>query len=146
MLKGLFDPGYKEFKRCRKLAEVIDRLAPEYKKLSDAELKAKTDEFRTRLQYGATLEDILVDAFATVREAATRVLGLTPFKVHLMGAIAMHGGNIAEMKTGEGKTLTSTLTAYLNALSGEGVHIVTVNEYLASLTPRKWGNFLNGWV
>jgi len=145
VLKGLFDPGYKEFKRCRKLAEVIDRLAPEYKKLSDAELKAKTDEFRTRLQYGATLEDILVDAFATVREAATRVLGLTPFKVQLMGAIAMHGGNIAEMKTGEGKTLTSTLTAYLNALSGEGVHIVTVNEYLASRDATEMGELFK-WM
>ncbi|NLH55074.1 MAG: preprotein translocase subunit SecA [Acholeplasmataceae bacterium] len=145
MFKSLFDPGYRELKRCRKLAEVIDALAPEYKKLTDAELKAKTEEFRARLKAGETMEDILVEAFATVREAATRVLGMTPFKVQLMGAIAMHGGNIAEMKTGEGKTLTATLTAYLNALPGEGVHIVTVNEYLAK-RDAEWMGALFKWL
>lgn len=145
MFKSLFDPGYKEFKRCRKLAEVIDALAPEYKKLSDAELKAKTDEFRARLKNGETLDDLLVEAYATVREAATRVLGMTPFKVQIMGAIAMHGGNIAEMKTGEGKTLTSTMTAYLNALPGEGVHIVTVNEYLAQRDATEMGQLFK-WL
>lgn len=145
MFKSLFDPGYKEFKRCRKIAEVIDALAPEYKKLSDAELKAKTDEFRARLKNGETLDDLLVEAYATVREAATRVLGMTPFKVQIMGAIAMHGGNIAEMKTGEGKTLTSTMTAYLNALPGEGVHIVTVNEYLAQRDATEMGQLFK-WL
>lgn len=145
MFKSLFDPGYKELKRCQKLADAIDALAPEYRKLSDAELQAKTEEFRARLRAGATLDDLLIEAFATVREASTRVLGMTPFKVQLMGAIAMHGGNIAEMKTGEGKTLTATMTAYLNALPGEGVHIVTVNEYLAK-RDAEWMGSLFRWL
>src|SRR5690554_3470021 len=145
VLKGLFDPGYKELKKISKIADKIDALADDYKQLSDEELKGKTIEFRNRLQNNETLEDILVEAFATVREAATRVLHMTPFKVQLMGAIAMHNGNIAEMKTGEGKTLTSTLVAYLNALSGEGVHIVTVNEYLAS-RDAEWMGELFKWL
>jgi preprotein translocase subunit SecA len=139
VFKGLFDAGYKELKRISKIANKIEDLAPEYKLLTDDELKGKTEIYRERYQAGETLDDLLVEAFATVREAATRVLGMTPFKVQLMGAIAMHGGNIAEMKTGEGKTLTSTLTAYLNSLSGEGVHIVTVNEYLADRDAREMG-------
>ena len=138
-LKGLFDSGYKELKRVEKIADKVCALAEDYKKLTDDELKAKTVEFRERLKNGATLDSILVEAFATVREAATRVLGMTPFRVQLIGALAMHGGNIAEMKTGEGKTLTSTLVAYLNALPGEGVHIVTVNEYLASRDAEEMG-------
>ena len=138
-LKGLFDSGYKELKRVEKIADKVCALAEDYKKLTDDELKAKTVEFRERLKNGATLDSILVEAFATVREAATRVLGMTPFRVQLVGALAMHGGNIAEMKTGEGKTLTSTLVAYLNALPGEGVHIVTVNEYLASRDAEEMG-------
>lgn len=145
MLKGLFDPGYKELKRVRKIADKIDALAPEYNKLTDDELKAKTEIFKKRYQDGESLDSLLVEAFATVREAATRVLKMTPFKVQLMGAIAMHGGNIAEMKTGEGKTLTSTLTAYLNALTGEGVHIVTVNEYLASRDATEMGELFK-WL
>lgn len=145
MFKSLFDAGYRELKRVMKLADRIDALAEEYKKLSDADLKAKTDIFRQRLSAGETLDDILIEAFATVREASTRVLGMTPFKVQLMGAAAMHGGNIAEMKTGEGKTLTATLTAYLNALPGEGVHIVTVNEYLASRDAREMGELFK-WL
>ena len=119
MFKSLFDTGYKELKRIRKIADKIDALAPEYKKLTDEELKAKTPEFKARLAKGETLDDILIEAFATVREASTRVLKMTPFYVQLLGALAMHGGNIAEMKTGEGKTLTSTLVAYLNALEGK---------------------------
>ena len=145
MFKGLFDSGYKELKRVSKIADQIDALSEEYKKLTDDELKAKTPYFQEQIQNGKTLEDIMVDAFATVREAATRVLHMTPFKVQLMGALAMHGGNIAEMKTGEGKTLTSTLVVYLNALSGKGVHVVTVNEYLARRDATEMGE-LYKWL
>ena len=144
-LKSLFDAGYKELKRVEKIADEIDALADEYKKLSDDELKAKTPYFKEKLANGATLDDIQVEAFATVREASTRVLGMTPFKVQLEGALAMHGGNIAEMKTGEGKTLTATLVVYLNALSGEGVHVVTVNEYLARRDATEMGVLYN-WL
>ena len=143
--KKMFDSGYKELKRVEKIADKIDALADDFKKLTDEELQNKTVEFRERLKNGETLDDILVEAFATVREAATRVLHMTPFKVQLMGALALHGGNIAEMKTGEGKTLTSTLVAYLNALPGEGVHIVTVNEYLASRDAREMGELFK-WL
>ena len=145
MFKGLFDPGYKEYKKIIKVAEEIDALAGEYKKLSDEELQAKTPMFKEKLAAGATLEDIKIDAFATVREAATRVLGLTPFLVQIAGALAMHNGNIAEMKTGEGKTLTSTMVVYLNALEGKGVHLVTVNEYLASRDAHDMGQ-LYTWL
>lgn len=139
MFGKLFDPTYKEFKKCSKVAEAVVALEDEYKKLTDEELKAKTPEFKQRLEKGETLDDIMVEAFATAREAASRVLGLTPFKVQIIGAAAMHFGNIAEMKTGEGKTLTSVLVAYLNALPGKGVHIVTVNEYLASRDATEMG-------
>ena len=139
MLKKLFDPTYKEYKKCEKLAEKVLLLEEEYKALSNEELQGKTKEFRTRLEAGETLDDILVEAFATAREAADRILGLRAFKVQVIGAAAMHFGNIAEMKTGEGKTLTSVLVAYLNALGGEGVHIVTVNEYLASRDAEEMG-------
>lgn len=145
MFKKLFDPGYKELKRIEKIAEKVDALADEYRKLSDDELKAKTPYFRERIANGETMDNILVDAFATVREVSTRVLGMTPFKVQIMGAVAMHGGNIAEMKTGEGKTLTSTMVAYLNALEGNGVHIVTVNEYLAGRDAEEMGA-LHKWL
>src|SRR5437016_4729751 len=110
----------------------INALEPEYEKLSDAELRAKTTEFRERLAKDETLDDLLVEAFATVREAAKRTLGQRPFDVQLMGGIVLHRGMIAEMKTGEGKTLVSTLPVYLNALTGNGVHVVTVNDYLAT--------------
>lgn len=139
MFGKLFDPTYREFKKCSKVAEAVVALEDEYKKLTDEELKAKTPEFKQRLEKGETLDDIMVEAFATAREAASRVLGLTPFKVQIIGAAAMHFGNIAEMKTGEGKTLTSVLVAYLNALPGKGVHIVTVNEYLASRDATEMG-------
>ena len=139
----LFDPANKELKRCEKIADKVIALGAEYKALSEEELKNKTVLFRERLAKGETLEDIMVEAFATAREAATRVTGMTPFKVQIIGAAVMHFGNVAEMKTGEGKTLTSVLVAYLNALSGKGVHIVTVNEYLASRDAEEMGAIHN---
>ena len=132
LLKILFDHEYKELKRFRALADQVMALDEEYTKLTDTELQNKTEEFRERLKKGETLDDILVEAFATAREAAYRVIGEKHFYVQILGGLAIHYGNIAEMKTGEGKTLTSVLPAYLNALTGEGVHIITVNEYLAS--------------
>ena len=131
ILKKLFDHEYKELKKFSILADKVEALDDAYQKLSDYELKAKTDEFKNRLKEGETLDDILPEAFATVREASYRVIGLKPFYVQILGAIALHYGNIAEMKTGEGKTLVATMPAYLNALTGDGVHIITVNEYLA---------------
>ena len=133
---GLFNKIFgsysdRELKRIYPIADAIERLDGEYSKLSDDELRAKTDEFKTRLGKGETLDDILPEAFAAVREAAWRVLGMKPFRVQLIGGIVLHQGRIAEMKTGEGKTLVAVLPAYLNALTGEGVHIVTVNDYLA---------------
>lgn len=131
MFKKLFDSGYKELKRCEKIAKQVFSYEDEMAKLSDDELKAKTAYFKDLLKNGKTLDDILPEAYAVVREAAYRVIQKKPFFVQVCGAIAIHGGNIAEMKTGEGKTLTAVMPAYLNALSGNGVHIVTVNEYLA---------------
>jgi preprotein translocase subunit SecA len=121
----------REVKKIAPIVDKIESLEGEYKALSDAELRAKTDELKGRLAEGATLDDILPEAFATCREAADRVLGMRPYRVQLIGGIILHQGRIAEMKTGEGKTLVATLPAYLNALAGEGVHIVTVNDYLA---------------
>ena len=120
-----------ELKRIYPIVDAIETLDPEMQKLSDEELKDKTREFKERLAAGETLDDILPEAFATVREAASRVLGMKHYRVQLIGGIILHQGRISEMKTGEGKTLVSTLPAYLNALTGEGVHIVTVNDYLA---------------
>lgn len=121
----------RELKRYFKIVEEINALEPRISKLSDEELKAKTDEFKERLTKGETLDDILTEAFATVREAAKRTLGMRHFDVQIVGGIVLHEGKIAEMKTGEGKTLVATLAAYLNALEGKGVHLVTVNDYLA---------------
>ena len=121
----------RELKSIYPIVDKITALEDEYKALTDAQLQAKTPEFKARLQNGETLDDILPEAFAAVREAADRVLGMRPYPVQLVGGIVLHQGRIAEMKTGEGKTLVATLPAYLNALSGEGVHIVTVNDYLA---------------
>ncbi len=143
MFGKMFDPTYKELKKCTKIAEAVVALEDEYKKLTDDELKAKTPYFKERLANGETLDDIMVEAFATAREASTRILGLTPFKVQIIGAATLHFGNIAEMKTGEGKTLTSVLVAYLNGLTGKGVHIVTVNEYLASRDATEMGKVHN---
>ena len=131
ILRKLFDHEYKELKRFEVLANKVMELDEEYSKLTDKELQNKTEEFKSRLNQGETLDDILVEAFATAREAAFRVIGEKHFYVQILGGLAIHYGNIAEMKTGEGKTLTSVLPAYLNALTGEGVHIITVNEYLA---------------
>ena len=121
----------RELKSIYPIADKIEALENEYRQLTDEQLQAKTPEFKQRLQQGETLDDILPEAFAAVREAADRVLGLRPYRVQLIGGIVLHQGRIAEMKTGEGKTLVATLPAYLNALSGNGVHIVTVNDYLA---------------
>jgi len=131
ILSKIFDFNKRELKRLEKIADQIDSLGPDMERLTDEQLRAKTDEFKERLANGETLDDLLVEAFAVVREAARRTIGLYPFKVQLMGGIVLHDGNIAEMKTGEGKTLTATMPVYLNALTGEGVHVVTVNEYLA---------------
>ncbi len=121
-----------ELKRIYPIVDAVEALEPEIKKLSDSELKDKTREFKNRLQNGeATLDDILPEAYAVVREASVRVIGLRHFRVQIIGGIILHQGRIAEMRTGEGKTLVSTLPAYLNALTGEGVHVVTVNDYLA---------------
>ena len=120
-----------ELKRIRPIADKVDALEEEYKKLTDAQLRGKTDEFKKRYQEGETLDDLLPEAFATMREAAWRVLGMRHYRVQVIGGIVLHQGRIAEMKTGEGKTLVATLPAYLNAIAGKGVHIVTVNDYLA---------------
>ena len=121
----------RELKKIKPIADKTESFAEQYSKFTDAQLRAKTDEFKKRLDEGETLDDILPEAFATVREASKRVIGLYPFRVQLIGGIVLHQGRIAEMKTGEGKTLVATLPAYLNALEGKGVHIVTVNDYLA---------------
>ena len=132
ILKKIFKShSDKEVRRLTPILDAIDGLEEKYKTLSDAELKAKTQQFRDRLAVGETLDEILPEAFATVREAAGRVLGMRHYRVQMIGGIVLHQGRIAEMKTGEGKTLVATLPAYLNALTGEGVHIVTVNDYLA---------------
>ncbi len=120
-----------QLKKLRKTVDAVNALEKEYRGMTDAQLRAKTDEFRARLSKGETEDDILPEAFATVREAADRVLGMRPYEVQVLGGIVLHQGRIAEMKTGEGKTLVSTMPAYLNALRGQGVHIVTVNDYLA---------------
>ena len=126
-------------KRLGRIAAHIDTLEPDVQTLTDAELRAKTDEFRTRYTDGETLDELLPEAFAVVREAAVRTIGQRHFTVQLMGGAALHLGNIAEMKTGEGKTLTSVLPAYLNAISGDGVHLVTVNDYLAKRDAENMG-------
>jgi len=131
ILNKVFDFNKRELKRLEKKANQIEALADEMERLKDDQLRAKTVEFKDRINNGETLDDLLVESFAVVREAARRVLGLYPFHVQLMGGIVLHDGNIAEMKTGEGKTLTSTMPVYLNALSGKGVHVITVNDYLA---------------
>ena len=129
---GLFKTySEKEVKRVKPIVEKINSLEPEVQKLSDDELRNKTVEFKDRLAKGETLDSILPEAFAVVREASKRVLGMRHFDVQLIGGIILHQGRIAEMKTGEGKTLVATLPVYLNALTGKGVHVVTVNDYLA---------------
>ena len=133
----------KEIKKMRAIADHINEIEPNYVKLSDANLVAKTDEFKRRLQKGETLDDILPEAFAVVREASKRVLGMRHFDVQLIGGICLHRGNIAEMRTGEGKTLVATLPVYLNALTGNGVYVVTVNDYLATRDSEQMGRLYN---
>lgn len=139
ILNKVFDQNKRELKRLTRMAEQIDALASDMEKLSDEQLREKTEEFKARYQKGETVDDLLIEAFAVVREAAKRVLGLYPYPVQLMGGISLHDGNISEMKTGEGKTLTATMPVYLNALTGKGVHVVTVNEYLASRDATEMG-------
>lgn len=139
ILNKLFDFNKKELKKLNKIADQVDALAPQMEQLSDEALQNKTEEFKSRYQNGETLDDLLPEAFAVCREASRRVLGMYPYRVQVMGAAVLHDGNIAEMKTGEGKTLTSTMAVYLNALTGEGVHVVTVNEYLAKRDATEMG-------
>jgi preprotein translocase subunit SecA len=132
MLKNLLgDPNARKLKKYKNDIVEVNLLEQEIQTLSDEQLTGKTDEFRQRLKQGETLDDILPEAYAVVREAGKRVLGLRHFDVQIQGGMVLHNGQIAEMKTGEGKTLVSTLPAYLNALEGKGVHVVTVNDYLA---------------
>ena len=140
LFRKLIDSEYKELKRFEKIAQEIVAKEPEMAALSDDELKNKTTEFKSRLEKGESLNDLIVEAFAVVREADYRVLGEKPYFVQILGGLAIHFGNIAEMKTGEGKTLTETMPAYLNALDGKGVHIVTVNEFLAKRDSEWMGN------
>ncbi len=142
-LRKMIENDKKELKRLDGIANQVESHAGDMEKLSDEQLRAKTDEFRTRYQNGETLDELLPEAFAVVREAAKRVLGLYPYHVQLMGGVVLHDGNIPEMKTGEGKTLTATMPVYLNALSGEGVHVVTVNEYLATRDSTEMGELYN---
>lgn len=144
-LKNLFDNDKKVLKRYGKLADEVESYAEEMSAMSDDQLRGKTEEFKQRYQQGETLDELLTEAFAVVREAARRVLGLYPFRVQLMGGMALHEGNIAEMKTGEGKTLTATMPVYLNAIAGKGVHVVTVNDYLASRDASEMGE-LYRWL
>ena len=137
------NPNDKEIKKVMKTVEKINELEPGVKKLSDEELQRKTDEFRDRLAKGETLDDILIEAYAVVREASVRVLGMRHFDVQLIGGIILHQGRIAEMKTGEGKTLVATLPLYLNALTGKGTHLVTVNDYLATYQSQWMGKLYN---
>ncbi len=133
LLKKIFGTkNDREIKRIRKIVDVINQLEPDFEKLTDEQLKEKTAYFKERLAKGETLDDILPEAFATVRETSKRVLGLRHYDVQLIGGIVLHEGKITEMKTGEGKTLVATCPVYLNALTGKGVHIITVNDYLAS--------------
>lgn len=145
ILNKMFDFNKKELKRLEKVADQVESFASGMEALSDELLKAKTTEFKARYENGETLDQLLPEAFAVAREAAKRVLGLYPYRVQVMGAAALHDGNIAEMKTGEGKTLTSTMAVYLNALTGKGVHVVTVNEYLATRDATEMGE-LYKWL
>ena len=145
---GLFDKLFgtrsqREIKRIQPLVDKVLGLEEEFKKLTDEELKAKTPEFKERLAKGETLDDLLPEAFAAAREAADRVLGMRPYPVQIMGGIILHQGRIAEMKTGEGKTLVAVLPCYLNALAGKGVHVVTVNDYLAKRDSEWMGKVAN---
>jgi preprotein translocase subunit SecA len=139
ILNKVFDANKRELKKLEKLADKIDDLAPDMEHLTDDQIREKTADFKQRYQNGESLDDMMVEAFAVVREAARRVLSLYPYRVQLMGGVSLHEGNISEMKTGEGKTLTATMPVYLNAITGKGVHVITVNEYLASRDAEEMG-------
>lgn len=145
ILKKLYDSDKRELKKFEKLADKVEGYADEMSKLSDAQLQAKTPEFKKRLEDGESLDDLLPEAFAVCREGAKRVLGLYPYLVQIIGGISLHFGNISEMMTGEGKTLTATMPVYLNALTGKGVHVVTVNEYLSGRDEEEMGQ-LYRWL
>ena len=142
-IRSIIENDKKELKRLDRIAKKVEDHADEMAALTDEQLQAKTAEFKARYQQGETLDQLLPEAFAVVREAAKRVLGLYPYHVQLMGGIVLHDGNIPEMRTGEGKTLTATMPVYLNALTGEGVHVVTVNEYLATRDSSEMGELYN---
>jgi len=143
VLKKVFDTNKQDLKRLEKIADKVEALAKDIEALTDDQLREKTEEFKSRYANGTDLSEIQAEAFAVVREASKRVLGMYPFRVQIMGAAALHEGNISEMKTGEGKTLTSTMPVYLNAITGKGVHVVTVNEYLASRDASEMGQLYN---
>ena len=145
ILRKWVESDKREIARLGKIADKVQQYEDEYAALSDEQLKANTPKLKDRLAAGATLDDILPEAFATAREGAKRVLGLFPFRVQIIGGIVLHQGNIAEMKTGEGKTLTATMPVYLNALTGKGVHVVTVNEYLSTRDATEMGELYN-WL
>ena len=142
-LGGLIDSNEKELRRLQPLVDRINELEPAFERLGDSELRAKTDEFKARLGAGSSLDELLPEAFAAAREAAKRTIGQRHFDVQLMGGIVLHQGKIAEMKTGEGKTLAATLPLYLNSLTGQGCHLVTVNDYLARRDPYWMGPVYN---
>ena len=145
LISKLFNEDARRLKQIEKKIEPVLALEEKFKNMSDDELKAMTPKLKERLANGETLDDIYVDAFATAREACRRVIGEFPYPVQLMGATVMQGGDIAEMKTGEGKTLTSVMAVYLNALEGKGVHVVTVNEYL-SQRDSEWMGQIHRWL
>src|SRR5690625_3846307 len=139
-VKRIFrDTNQRKLKKLEEVADQIEALESEMEQLSDAELQQKTEQFKERYKNGETLDDLLIEAYAVVREGSKRVLNMRPYYVQLLGAIALHEGNIAEMRTGEGKTLAATMPAYLNALADQGVHIITVNDYLAERDAKEMG-------
>ncbi|MBM7642107.1 preprotein translocase subunit SecA [Streptococcus loxodontisalivarius] len=145
ILRTIIENDKGEIKKLEKIAKKVEAYADEMADLSDAQLQAKTEEFKDRYQFGETLDDLLPEAFAVVREGAKRVLGLFPYRVQIMGGIVLHHGDVPEMRTGEGKTLTATMPVYLNALAGEGVHVITVNEYLSERDATEMGE-LYSWL
>lgn len=145
LLKTIIENDKGELRRLEKMADKVLKYEDEMAALTDEQLKAKTEEFKQRYQNGETLDQLLYEAFAVVREGAKRVLGLFPYKVQVMGGIVLHHGDVPEMRTGEGKTLTATMPVYLNALSGKGVHVVTVNEYLSERDATEMGE-LYSWL
>lgn len=145
ILKTIIENDKGELRRLEKMADKVLNYESQMAAMSDEELKAKTDEFKERYNKGESLDSLLYEAFAVVREAAKRVLGLFPYKVQVMGGIVLHHGDVPEMRTGEGKTLTATMPVYLNALAGKGVHVVTVNEYLTERDATEMGE-LYSWL